>query len=175
MSQIKLFLILTIICGIIYPLGITGIAQVFFTQKANGSLIKIEQNIIGSKLIAQKFTQDKYFHPRPSAADFATVASGASQYSPTNKKGANERLERQRLHSAAAVDFWTTSASGLDPHLSLQSIKAQIPRVAAARDIDELKLINLVDEVGLSPTLGIWGRERVNVLELNLKLDEKRF
>lgn len=171
MAMLRLFFVLTLLCGVIYPLLVTGISQIAFPHEANGSLLREGDKIVGSSLLAQKFTSTSYFHPRPSAGDYATVASGASQHSPTHKAGTAARLLRQKELPLAAVDAWTTSASGLDPHISPSSAWAQIPHVAAARGLSPEVIRQLVEAHTKTATWGIWGQPRVNVLELNLALN----
>lgn len=171
MKMLKLFLVLTFLCGALYPIGVTLIAQVAFPSQVRGSLLEIDGKLVGSRLIAQKTTGERFFQPRPSAADYATVSSGASQHSPTHKSGNEAREERRKALPAAGADQWTTSGSGLDPHLSPESALAQAPRIAAARGMELERLRALIMSHIESPTLGIWGRPRVNVLELNLALE----
>lgn len=170
MKMLRLFLVLTFLCGAIYPLTITLIGQGFFSEQAQGSLIIRENKIIGSKLLAQKFSKPEFFHSRPSAADYATVASGASQASPTQEAGKKFREEKRAQLPAAGVDAWTTSGSGLDPHISPKTAYAQRDRIVAARGISLQSLTELIDKNTEGPTFGIWGQPRVNVLELNIAL-----
>jgi K+-transporting ATPase ATPase C chain len=170
MKMFKLLIVLTLLCGVIYPLTITVIAQVLFPNESNGSLLIKEGKLIGSELLAQKFSRAEFFHPRPSAADYATVASGASQSSPTQKSGTDSREQRRAQHPTAGVDFWTTSGSGLDPHISPETAYAQVHRVAAARGTSEEFIKSLISQHIEGPTIGIWGQPRVNVLKLNLVL-----
>lgn len=173
MSMLRLFLVLTFICGVAYPLVITVFAQGLFAEKAQGSLVHVDGKVIGSTLLAQKFEGAGFFHPRPSAGDYATVSSGASQHSPTHKAGVEAREARRSALPAAGVDAWTTSGSGLDPDIAPETAQAQIPRVAAARGLSIESLQSLVAEHTSPMTWGIWGRPRVNVLELNLALIAK--
>lgn len=170
MKMLRLFLALSLLCGILYPLTVTVVAQILFSEKAQGSQIVIDGKLVGSKLLAQKFTGESFFHPRPSAGDYATVSSAASQHSPTHKAGTAAREERRLALPEAGGDAWTTSGSGLDPHITPETAMAQIPRVAAARGVSSDELKALIDKNTASPTLGIWGRPRVNVLELNIAL-----
>jgi K+-transporting ATPase ATPase C chain len=173
MNMLRLFLGLSLLCGVLYPLGVTVVAQLLFSERAQGSQVKIEGKLVGSSLLAQKFVGEGYFHPRPSAGDFATVSSAASQHSPTHRAGTEAREQRRTAQPSAGVDAWTTSGSGLDPHVSLQTAIAQIPRVAAARGMAPEELTALIEKLSEGPTLGIWGRSRVNVLELNLAIMSK--
>ena len=179
-QSILLTIVFTVITGIVYPLVITGIAQVAFKDKANGSLIERNGEIVGSELIAQQFTGDKYFWPRPSAGSYATVPSGASNYGPTSQKLHDAVLTNaaafragNKLPAVAPVpaDMVFTSASGLDPHISPEAARLQIARVAAARTADVAQVTSLVDKFVEPPQWGFLGEPRVNVLKLNLALD----
>lgn len=158
MKCLKLFLTLTLLTGVLYPALITGIGQLAFKEKANGSLCYIDGKVVGSKLIAQKFQGDKYFWPRPSATDYDTLNSGGSNLSPTSAK-LQEFVKKQKEHGFSG-DMLYTSGSGLDPHISFFNVLAQQKRVSEARgkDIDIfLKVQNIADHA--------------NVLELNIALD----
>ena len=174
-QSLRIYIVLTLLTGVLYPLAITGIAKLCFPTQANGSTFIDHGKLIGSDLLAQKFESPRYFWPRPSAADFATVPSGASNKGPTSgdlKKSIDER--RTKFGTDAPVDLLTTSASGLDPHISPEAAREQIPRVAAARNISMQKLSDLVDQAIEQPQLGFLGEPRVNVLRLNLALDQQR-
>jgi K+-transporting ATPase ATPase C chain len=171
--SIRALLVLTILTSVAYPLAITGLAQAFFRDQANGSLVKNGGQLAGSTLLAQKFTTPRYFWPRPSAADFATVASGASNQGFTSRKlldGVNER--RAALGVNAPADLLYASGSGLDPHISPEAARYQVARVAAARGIPAAKLAALVQKSIEPPQLGFLGQARVNVLLLNRALDQ---
>jgi K+-transporting ATPase ATPase C chain len=172
MKMFRLLLVLTILCGVIYPLSVTLVGQVLFSDTASGSLLKEGDKIVGSRLLAQKFVRDDFFHSRPSAADYATVASGASQSSPTQKSAKELREKRKAQLPNGGVDAWTTSGSGLDPHISPKTAKAQVKRVALARGVSSSSLHAMVNQFTEGPTLGIWGQPRVNVLELNMALSK---
>jgi len=172
MKMIRLLLVLTVICGVIYPLFVTVIGAGLFSEKVGGSLVKVGDKLIGSTLLAQSFTKADFFHPRPSAADYATVSSGASQSSPTQAAGTELREKRRAQMPKAGVDAWTASGSGLDPHISPQTAFAQVERVATARGIPIETLNALIEKYTEGYTFGIWGQPRVNVLELNIALLE---
>jgi K+-transporting ATPase ATPase C chain len=167
----------TILLGIVYPLFITGLAQVIFPGKANGQIIMHDGKAIGSRIIAQPFTGPEYFHSRPSAAGDAYDAanSGGSNLGPTNSKLINRVEAQVRAEEHAGepvpVDLVTTSASGLDPDITPAAAYYQVERIARARGIPEQQLRELVARYIQGRQLGILGEERVNVLELNLDLD----
>jgi K+-transporting ATPase ATPase C chain len=170
MSMLRLILVMTILCGVIYPLGMTLVGQTIFKDQANGSLITQNGKIIGSKLLAQKFAAPEFFHPRPSSSDYVGVGSGATNLGPISENGKKIRLERQAQLPEEAADAWTASGSGLDPHISPETAFGQLKRVAAARGMNPEELKVLVTKYIQGPTLGIWGQPRVNVLELNIAL-----
>ena len=176
-------LVLAVVCCGIYPLVVFGISQALFRDKANGSLIVDAGGTIrGSRLLAQSFTAEKYFHPRPSAAGngYDAANSGASNLGPTSSNllaAVAQRLGDYRsennlaTNAAIPADAVTTSASGLDPHISVRNAELQAPRVAKARGLTEEKVLELVRLNTTGPDLGILGETGVNVLELNLALD----
>lgn len=173
MSMLRLLLVMTLLCGVIYPLALTVIGQTFFKDLSNGSLITHNGKVVGSKLLAQKFSSDNYFHSRPSATDYIGVGSGASQFGPTSEAGKLARINRQNQNPDLSIDAWTTSASGLDPHITPETAFGQLKRVAAARGMEEEALKKLISNHIEGPTLGIWGQPRVNVLELNIALTQQ--
>ena len=171
----------TVLLGLAYPLVVTGLAQIVFPDKANGSLIrKSDGTIMGSRLIGQPFSSPGYFPSRPSAAGFSGYGAGASSGSnlgPTNQKLIDrvkadlEKLQRENPGKPVPIDLVTTSASGLDPHISLSAAEFQIPRVARERGIGEDELRSIVTGHTQGRQFGFLGETRVNVLELNLHLD----
>ena len=171
---LSLLLLMTLVTGVGYPLVVTGIAQVAFPEQANGSLLRDEQGQVrGSTLIAQPFSGDAWFHSRPSAADYATVSSGASNLAPSNPALAKRVGETAgALYDAASGPvpqaLLTTSGSGLDPHLPPAAVAYQLPRVAAARQIPPQTLQGLVEQATLQPPVG---PAVVNILALNAALD----
>jgi K+-transporting ATPase ATPase C chain len=181
--RIKLFM--TVAFGIVYPLVLTGICQVLFPYRANGSLVEKNGVIIGSELIGQNFARPGYFHPRPSAAGtsgYDATASGGSNFGPTNQKLIARvrasvetfRKENPEFTGPIPADLLTASSSGLDPHISPESAQAQVARVAKARGADTAQVQQLVTQLTEDRDLGLLGEPRVNVLALNLELD-KRF
>jgi K+-transporting ATPase ATPase C chain len=173
LQSIRIYVVLTLLTGIIYPLTMTGVAQLLFPKQANGSRIVENGKLIGSDLLVQKFESPRYFWPRPSSSDFATVASGASNKGPTSadlKKAIDER--REKFGADAPVDLLTASGSGLDPQISPEAARLQISRIAAARNMSVQKISELVDQTTEGPQFGFLGEPRVNVLKLNLALDQ---
>jgi potassium-transporting ATPase KdpC subunit len=183
---------LTLITGLIYPLAITGIAELVFPYQAQGSLIEKDGKVIGSELIGQQFASDKYFHGRPSATlgpdpsdpskttgvPYNAANSGASNLGPTDKALIDRvtadvnKLKQENPSAKVPTDLVTTSASGLDPHISPEAAYFQVPRVAKARNMTEDALRGLVAQHIEGRTLGVVGEPHVNVLELNLALDK---
>jgi potassium-transporting ATPase KdpC subunit len=188
---IVLVVALTIITGLVYPLVMTGIAGAIFPYQAQGSLIEQDGKVIGSTLIGQEFTSDKYFHGRPSAtvapdpndpaktvpAPYNAANSGGSNLGPTNKaliervQGDVDKLKQENPSTPVPIDLVTTTGGGLDPHISPEAALFQVPRVAKARNMPEDRLRQLVNEHVEGRTLGLLGEPRVNVLALNLALD----
>ncbi|MFO1007798.1 MAG: potassium-transporting ATPase subunit KdpC [Planctomycetaceae bacterium] len=179
-----MLLTLSILTGVVYPLAVTGIAQVFFPAQANGSLLKADGRDVGSELIGQSFTQPKYFWGRLSATgpvpDNAAASSGTN-YGPMHpelKAAAERRIKALTADGTPAtsipVDLVTASGSGLDPHISPAAAEFQIPRVAKARGLTEDQVRVLVATHTLERQLGVLGERRVNVLQLNLSLDGLR-
>lgn len=178
-------LLFTVITGLIYPLLVTGIAQLIFPGKANGSLLTKNGKPVGSELIGQVFTSPKYFWSRPSATspfEYNAGASSGSNYGPLNPvllEAVGKRMKKLKdadsLNSKPVpVDLVTASGSGLDPHISVAAAFYQLPRVARSRHMSEDQVRSLVDKYTEGRQLGILGETRVNVLKLNLALDEMK-
>jgi K+-transporting ATPase ATPase C chain len=179
LTAIWFTLITTVICGLIYPLLVTGISQLLFAGKASGQLIAKNGTIIGSRIIGQNFTGTGYFHSRPSAAGtgYDASASGSNNLGPTNKalidrvSGDVQKLHAENPSQPIPVDLVTVSGSGLDPDISPAAAEFQIPRVARERNVNADELRNLVARHTEDRQFGFLGEPRVNVLELNLDLD----
>ena len=182
-TAVLMTIVTTILLGLIYPLVVTGLAQVIFPEQANGSLIKrADGTVIGSRLIGQPFSSPGYFRPRPSAAGvngYDAGASSGSNLGPTNQKlvarvkGDVEKFQLENPGKRVPVDLVTTSGSGLDPHISPAGAEFQIPRVARERVISEEEVRSIVAAHTEGRQFGFLGEARVNVLELNLELDRR--
>jgi K+-transporting ATPase ATPase C chain len=170
----------TLLLGLGYPLLVTAIAGAIFPRKAAGSLILKDGQVIGSELLAQSFTSDKYFHPRPSAAGngYDATSSGGSNLAQSNKalvdriQGSIDKLSKENPGSPVPIDLVTTSGSGLDPDITPDAAFFQLPRIAKARGISEDRLHQLIEDHIAARQLGFLGEPRVNVLDLNLDLDK---
>ena len=189
---IVLVVALTVITGLVYPFVMTGIAGVIFPYQAQGSMIEQDGKVVGSALIGQEFTSDRYFHSRPSAttgpdpqdpsktvaAPYNAANSMGSNLGPTNKALIDRvtadvaKLKQENASAQVPIDLVTTSSSGLDPHISPDAAYFQVPRIAKARNMPENALRDLVAQHVEGRTLGIFGEPHVNVLELNLALDK---
>ena len=167
------------LCGFVYGAAATGLGQILFPEQANGSLIVENNQVIGSRLVAQPFAQVQYFHPRPSAANYDPMAMAGSNMARTNPElqkviaarlnqiSAQEQIEKSKI----PADLVTASGSGIDPEISVQSAMIQVKRIAHARHMSEQEVTQLIQAHTVQPTFGILGQARVNVLELNLALD----
>ncbi len=180
-SGLIVFLIFTFISGLLYPLLVTSVAQLFLKDKANGSLIKLNDKIIGSKLIGQEFISPAYFHGRPSSVNYVGNKSGGTNLSPTNKKLIEETRKNISIvrtenmlgdNAEIPPDLVLSSASGLDPDISIESARVQVQRIALAREVSEDKIHELVNKCTKHRQFWILGNERVNIVELNLALDK---
>ena len=188
---IVLVIVLTLITGLVYPLVMTGIAGVIFPRQAQGSLVEVDGKVVGSALIGQEFTSDKYFHGRPSAttapdpndstktvpAPYNAANSGGSNLGPTNKalidrvKADVDKLKAENPSAPVPIDLVTTTGGGLDPHITPDAALFQVPRVAKARNMSEDRVRQLVNDKVEGRWLGLLGEPRVNVLALNMALD----
>jgi potassium-transporting ATPase KdpC subunit len=179
-TSIRFTLLTTLLFGIGYPLVVTGIAGAMFPHKASGSLILKNGQVVGSELLAQSFTSDRYFHPRPSAAGngYDPTSSGGSNLAQSNAKlvqriqGDIDKLAKENPGNPVPIDAVTTSGSGLDPDITPDNALFQTQRVAKARGLSEAQVRQLIQEQTSGRTFGVLGEPRVNVLELNLALDQ---
>lgn len=181
-TSILFTLVTAVIFGLIYPFAIAGIAHLIFPRQADGSLILHNGQVIGSSLLAQSFTADRYFHPRPSAAGngYDATSSGGSNLAQTNAKliariqGDIDKLQKENPGKPVPIDLVTTSGSGLDPDITPDDASYQAPRVAKARGWSEDRVRQLIAQHTQGRQLGFLGEPRVNVLELNLDLDNQK-
>jgi K+-transporting ATPase ATPase C chain len=181
MISVWFTLVTTVMFGILYPLAVTGLAQVLFPARANGQLIQKNGKTLGSRIIGQSFTEPGYFRSRPSNAGtgYDATASSGSNLGPTNKtlidrvRADVQKAQAENPSTPVPVDLVTASGSGLDPEISPAAAEFQIPRVARARNISEAEARALVQKYTKNRQLGVLGEPRVNVLELNLELDDR--
>src|SRR6202451_1063200 len=179
-TAVLMTLVTTVLFGLLFPLAVTGVAQVLFSRQANGGLITHDGALVGSKLIGQQFSSPGYFHSRPSSAGTGYDAgnSSGSNLGPTNQslvarvQGDAVRLQSENPAAPIPMDLLTTSASGLDPHISPEAAEFQVPRIAKERKLSEDVVREAVRQHTESRQFGFLGEPRVNVLELNLALDE---
>jgi K+-transporting ATPase ATPase C chain len=180
-TSVLMTLVTTVLFGLLFPLVITGLAQVLFPNKANGQLLIRKGNVVGSSLIGQSFTSPGYFHSRPSSAGtgYDAANSSGSNLGPTNQslvarvQGDADRLQTENPGTPIPMDLLTTSGSGLDPHISPEAAEFQVPRIARERGLSEDAVREILRQHTESRQFGFLGEPRVNVLELNLALDEK--
>jgi K+-transporting ATPase ATPase C chain len=182
-QAILVFIVFSVLCGLVYPFLITAVSQFIFPWRSNGSIITSGNQILGSELIGQKFNSSKYFRGRPSATDpaYNASASGGSNSGPSNAKFRDEvmkRIEEVRNNNGLPsnvpipADLVLTSPSGLDPHISVESAMLQVKRIARERGLPEPEVEKVVNQHIERRVLGIWGQPRVNVLKLNLAMDK---
>lgn len=180
-SAIRIFLVFSVITGLVYPLLVTELAQNLMPERAKGSMLTVDGRVIGSELIGQEFTSPGYFHGRPSAVVYAANGSGASNLGPTSAKlmdqtgrRVKEFRQENNLSDNAPVpaDSVLASGSGLDPHISLEASMQQVPRIAKTRGMNQSEVQDLIRRSIEPSQLSILGPERINVLKLNLALDE---
>ncbi|MBI5869218.1 MAG: potassium-transporting ATPase subunit KdpC [candidate division Zixibacteria bacterium] len=181
-TALRVLLVLTVLTGIIYPLVITGVVQLLFPGRANGSLVRRGDQTIGSALVGQDFSDYRYFWPRPSATNYNAMPSGAANLGPTSQQlrtltDARRARMQQSPHEPGRPLPWdmaSASGSGLDPDISAEAAQYQVTRIAMARALDSLAVSRVMELIGIhtmAPTFGVLGEPRVNVLALNLALD----
>ncbi|MGA8623035.1 MAG: potassium-transporting ATPase subunit KdpC [Candidatus Sulfotelmatobacter sp.] len=179
-SAVLMTLVTTVLFGLLFPLLITGLAQVLFPKQANGQLILRNGHVLGSSLIGQQFSSPGYFHSRPSSAGagYDASSSGGSNLGPTNQslmarvQGDADRLQAENPRAAIPMDLLTTSGSGLDPHISPEAAEFQVPRIAKERGLSDDVVREAIRQHTEGREFGFLGEPRVNVLELNVTLDE---
>lgn len=172
LRSLKVYFILTLLLGGLYPLFIFLFAQGIMPYRANGSLIMKGDSVIGSELIGQGFEDEKYFHSRPSTNNYDASNSGGSNLGPSNSKFIETVKRKTKGYGLAPADMVLSSASGLDPHISMENALLQLPRVATIRKLPE-KIVGEMISKNIDPDLaGLWGKKGVNVLKLNITLDE---
>ena len=183
---LKVLVIMTVMTGLVYPLTLTGISQLIFPSRSNGSMVYRDGQIIGSELIGQKFDSSIYFWPRPSAIDYNAIPSSGSNLGPASNKLKAQVEQRRELilkayhidhQSKIPIEMIAASASGLDPHISPEAALMQANRVASARNLNENQkdeLLQLISDLSEKPQILIFGQPRINVFKLNLALDNIR-
>jgi K+-transporting ATPase ATPase C chain len=182
-QAILVFVIFSVLCGLIYPLFMTAVSQFLFPWRSNGSIITSDNQVFGSELIGQRFKSPKYFHGRPSATDpaYNASASSGSNFGPSNAKffeDVMKRIEQVRNENGLPsnvpipADLVLASGSGIDPHISVESAMFQVRRIAKERGLSEPEVGKIVSGLVEHRLLGIWGQPRVNVLKLNLAMDK---
>jgi potassium-transporting ATPase KdpC subunit len=178
--SLYIFLTMSLLLGLAYPLAMTGAADLFFIKKANGSMITVNGRLVGSELIGQTFTGAGYFHGRPSANNYDGINSGGSNLGPTNKKlieQVNKIIEQTRKENKIPADakipadLVLSSGSGLDPHIGIDSALLQVPRISRERKINETIINNIIRKNAEVQYFGLFGNQYVNVLKLNIALD----
>lgn len=183
LPALRMTALLTVLTGLLYPFAITGLCSILFSKQAHGTLVPGKNGFVGSRLIGQNFTKPEYFHPRPSAAGDAgydASSSGGSNLGPTSQKlydrlkaaAAQFRKENPQFKGEIPADAITTSASGIDPDISVANAEAQAPRVAAARQLSLGEVLDVLRAATHDRDLGFLGEARVNVLDANLALDQ---
>jgi K+-transporting ATPase ATPase C chain len=179
-AGLRILLVMTVMLGVAYPLAIVGVAQLAFDDRADGQIVELDGEPVGSSLLGQAFVGEQYFHPRPSAVDHDPAASGGSNLGPTapaiRDLVASRIADYRELNGIAPgtrlpVDAVTASASGLDPHISPANAQLQAPRVARVRGLDLAAVVSLVDDHVEHRPLGVLGDDVVNVFELNIAID----
>lgn len=179
-TAVLMTVVTTVLFGLLFPLLITGLAQVLFPKQANGELVTRKGKVVGAHLIGQSFSSPGYFHSRPSSAGtgYDASSSGGSNLGPTNQsfiarvQADADRLQAENPGAEIPMDLLTTSGSGLDPHISPEAAEFQVPRIAKERGLNEDKVREAIRQHTESRQFGFLGEPRVNVLELNLTLDE---
>lgn len=180
--SLRFLVVSVVLLGLIYPLVVTGLGQVIFPHQANGSMVKLNGRVVGSSLIAQSVTSPGLFHPRPSAVNYAASGSGGSNFGPTNPalikevKGNIQTVEQQNPGTPVSMippDMVESSASGLDPDISIQDALIQVPRIAKATGLTEAYLKKLITTDTHHRFLGIWGNAMVDVMQLNLAIEQR--
>ncbi|TCM66491.1 K+-transporting ATPase ATPase C chain [Acinetobacter calcoaceticus] len=179
-GAIGLSLAALLLCGFVYSLAATGLGQLLFPAQANGSLITVQDRVVGSRLVAQPFVSDQYFYARPSASHYdvmTTSGSNLAQSNPELQKQVQQRIaaimaKEQVLASQIPSDLVTTSGSGIDPEISVAAAMLQVPRIAAQRQISAAELEKVLQQQIKPKFAGVLGQERINVLELNLAIDQ---